>query len=307
MKKVALIFPGQGAQAVGMGQALYDNCPAAREVFDQADAILGNHLKEVIFSGPAERLTSTAYCQPAILTMSVAALRALTAHEKYAAIEPVFTAGLSLGEYAALVAGGALSFEETLRLVERRSAFMEEAAQAHPGRMAAIIGLEREQIQTVCDQVGAEVANFNSPQQTVITGVGEQVEAAAALLKEAGAKNVVMLEVSGAFHSSLMQPAADRFEEELKKVNLRMARVPIVANVDACPATDPDIIRANLAAQITSSVQWVDSVLYMAGQGVTDFIEIGPGTVLKGLIRRINRDLNVQCIQEPGDIEKLSF
>ncbi|MCR4336904.1 MAG: ACP S-malonyltransferase, partial [Candidatus Omnitrophica bacterium] len=305
--KVAFIFPGQGAQYVGMGQDFYQQSPQAKTIFDQADNILKNNLRRVIFEGPAEQLTSTAYCQPAIFTMSIAALKALEAHPIFEKIEPCFAAGLSLGECTALAAAEALSFEDTLRLVSRRSALMEEACKMSKGKMYAIIGLERPQVTEICQQTGAEVANFNSPQQIVITGHADKSDEAAKKLAEAGAKSVIPLDVSGAFHSSLMKPAADKFVQELEKFNFQNSKFPIVSNVDGKPASDPEAIRCNLARQITSSVQWVISIENMVNGGIQNFIEIGPGKVLKGLIRRINKDVNVHNIEKFEDIARLQL
>jgi len=307
MAKVALIFPGQGTQAVGMGKSFYDNSAEAKQVFDSADAMLKNGLTDVIFNGPAEKLPLTAYCQPAILTISVAALNAVETSEKFKNISVQYTAGLSLGEYAALVACGALSFENTLKLVERRSTFMEEATKLSQGKMAAIIGLDKEVIVKVCQETGAEVANFNSPQQIVITGHADKVEAACQKLSAAGAKSVVPLDVAGGFHSSLMKPAADKFDQELAKVDIRTPRCPIISNIDAQPATEPKAIRENLAKQITGSVRWVDTINFMAKQGIENFIEIGPGKILKGLLRRINPQLKVYNVENPADIDALPF
>ena len=305
MKPIALIFPGQGAQKVGMGAEFYQNSPEAKAIFDEADQILSNGLRDTIFNGPQEKLTTTAYCQPAILTMSVAALKAFEAHPKFKNVSVKFTAGLSLGEYSALTASGALTFAETLRLVERRSFFMEEATKLNQGKMAAIIGLQKEAVTKICQETGAEVANFNSPEQIVITGHGPKVEVASEKLKAAGAKSVIPLDVSGAFHSTLMQSAADKFVLELPKVKINTPHIPIVSNVDALPSTDSAKIQKNLGLQITSSVQWVASVEYMASQGVEDFVEIGPGKVLKGLIRRINANLRVHNIEKPENIDAL--
>ncbi len=307
MTNVALIFPGQGTQAAGMGKNFYDSSDEAKQIFDDADAILKNGLTDVVFNGPAEKLTSTAYCQPAILTMSVAALKVFETSEKFKNISVRYTAGLSLGEYAALVACGALSFENTLRLVERRSTFMEEATKLSRGKMAAIIGLDKEVIVKVCEETGAQVANFNSPQQIVITGHAEKVEAACQKLSAAGAKSVVPLDVSGGFHSSLMKPAADKFVHELANVDIASPRCPIISNINAQPTSDPAAIRGNLAKQITGSVQWVDTINFIAKQGVENFIEIGPGKVLKGLLRRINPQLKVYNIENPADIDALPF
>ena len=242
---IALIFPGQGAQKVGMGREFYESSLEARAVFDKADSVL-----------------------------------------------------------AATVA---LSFEDTLKLVERRSFYMEEAVKVSPGKMAAIIGLDKETILEVCQKTGVEVANFNSPQQIVITGHAGKVEAASKLLSECGAKSVIPLDVGGAFHSSLMRSAAEKFSVALEQTAIAAPRFPVISNVDGQPAIPPGTIRKNLAQQITSSVQWVDSIMYMAKQGIRDFIEIGPGKILKGLIRRIDPALNVYNIETPADIGKLPW
>ncbi|MDP2654727.1 MAG: ACP S-malonyltransferase [Candidatus Omnitrophota bacterium] len=303
MISVALIFPGQGAQYVGMGKEFYDSSSPAREVFDRADQVLKNGLRDVIFNGPAEKLTATAYCQPGIFTFSMAALKALEAHPKYKNYTVKFTAGLSLGEYSALAAAGNLSFEDTLRLVERRSALMEEATKMNKGSMAAIIGFDKDKLVEICQKTGAEVANFNSPKQIVITGHAAKVEEACKLIKEAGAKTVIPLDVSGAFHSSLMKPAAEKFVDVLETVAIRPSTVSAVSNVDGRSSQDPEVIRRKLAEQITSSVQWVETIQHIASQGVTDFIEIGPGKVLAGLIKRTDPTLRVFNIEKPADIE----
>ncbi|HCI44063.1 MAG TPA: [acyl-carrier-protein] S-malonyltransferase [Candidatus Omnitrophica bacterium] len=302
--KVALIFPGQGAQSVGMGKEFYETFPQAKAIFAAADKIIPG-LIDVIFNGPPEKLTSTQYCQPAIFTFSVAALKALESHPKFKNITPSFACGLSLGEYSALTACGALSFEETLKLVERRSFYMEEATKLKKGAMAAVIGFNKDKLVELCRQTGAEVANFNSPDQIVITGEAERVAKASEAIQAAGAKRVIALDVSGAFHSSLMRPAVAKFEAELQKCALKTPRFSILSNVDAKPETDPEKIRRNLALQITSSVQWVDSVRSIAAAGVTTFLETGPGTVLKGLIRKIDPALIVHNIRAPQDIEAL--
>jgi len=307
MTQVALIFPGQGAQKVGMGREFYDSSPEAKAVFDEANRVLGNGLTDVIFNGPAEKLTSTAYCQPGILVFSLAALAAFRAHPKYKLIEPKFTAGLSLGEYTALAASGALPLEATLKLVAKRCAYMEEATRQAAGKMAAIIGMEKDKVVEICRRTGAEVANFNSPAQIVITGHASKVEAACEVFRQEGAKSVIPLDVSGAFHSSLMQSAADKFRADLQAVRLSKPSIAVAANVNGLPADDPAVILQNLSSQMTSSVQWVDTVTNIAKAGVTTFIEIGPGKVLCGLIKRIDRSLKTCNIETPADIEALSF
>ncbi len=314
MTSVALIFPGQGAQEPGMGKDFYDTSSEAKAIFDNANTIIPG-LTDVIFNGPAEKLTLTAYCQPGIFTFSVAALSALKAHPKFKNLDPQFACGLSLGEYSALVACGALSFEETLRLVERRSSFMEEATKVTKGKMAAVLGFsaiggsasggDKNKLVDICKETGAQVANFNSPDQIVITGEALKVEAACEKIKAAGAKRVIPLDVSGAFHSELMRPAQEKFQVELQKINLNVPQFSILSNVDANPEKDPSRIKNNLATQITSSVQWVDSILKIKEKGVTTFLEIGPGTVLKGLIRKIDPSLQVFNIQKSADIENL--
>ena len=300
----ALLFPGQGAQCVGMGREFYESSPQAREVFDQADSIIKG-LKDVIFNGPEDDLTSTKFCQPAIFTFSIAALAAFQAHPAYKKFSPQYACGLSLGEYSALTAAGALGFQETLKLVERRSAYMEEAAKLVKGTMSAVVGCDKEKILLICLETGAQVANFNSPEQTVITGKEACVQEASRRLGKAGAKRVIPLSVSGAFHSSLMQPAVGPFSQALEKLSLKVPTLSLLSNVDALPTRDPALIRKNLAKQITSAVQWVDSINAIAAQGVRQFFEIGPGTVLKGLVRKINPELSVINIQRPGDLEKL--
>jgi [acyl-carrier-protein] S-malonyltransferase len=288
-----------------MGLEFYQNSPQAKAIFDEADQICGNHLNKVIFEGPEETLTSTAYCQPAILTMSIAALKAFEAHPKFKNISVKYTAGLSLGEYSALAASGTMSFADTLRLVQKRAAFMEEATKEAQGAMAAVIGFDKQKLVDICQKTGAQVANFNSLEQIVITGHKAKVDAAIEAIKAAGGQKVIPLTVSGAFHSSLMASAAAKFATVLNDVVITPTAIPVVTNVNAQPQTSAQEIRANLASQITASVQWVASIEYMVSLGVTDFIEIGPGKVLKGLIRRINPAVTVSNIEKPADIEAL--
>lgn len=304
MKNIALIFPGQGAQKVGMGREFYENSASAKAVFDQADSICANGLLKVIFEGPEEQLTQTAYCQPAILTMSMAALKAFEVHPKFQSFKIQYTAGLSLGEYSALAASGTIDFAETLRLVQKRGEFMDQACIQNKGAMAAVIGFDKGKLLAICAQTGAEVANFNSLEQIVITGHADKVTKAIEAIKSAEGK-VIPLTVAGAFHSSLMKPAAEKFKTVLSSATIHPTAIQVVANVDGKSHTDAQVVRENLARQITASVQWVASVEYMISQGVTEFIEIGPGKVLKGLVRRINPNVTVHNIEKPADLEAL--
>ncbi len=306
-KPVALIFPGQGAQKVGMGKEFYAQVPEAKQVFDRANEIIGDDLTRIIFEGPEEKLTSTAFCQPAIFTMSMAALAAFRASAKFSDIVVVYTAGLSLGEYSALCAAGSVPFEDCLRLIQKRGALMEEAAKANPGKMAAVIGFDQQKLAEICAASGAEIANFNAPDQIVITGTPASVEKASAMITAAGCRKVIPLDVSGAFHSSLMSSAAQKFARAVADVPFDMTGIKVVTNVNARPQGTVEEIRLNLPRQICSSVQWVDSIKFIASQGITDFIEIGPGRVLKGLLRKIDPALNVQNIQTPEDLAALLF
>jgi [acyl-carrier-protein] S-malonyltransferase len=258
-----------------------------------------------MFEGPEDKLTSTAFCQPAILTMSTAALRAFEAHEKYKNFKVKFTAGLSLGEYSALVAAGTINFPDALRLVQKRAAFMEEAAKENQGAMAAVIDFDQNKLIEICQKTGIQIANFNSNNQVVITGLKTNIDNAIEDIKLAGGQKVVLLMVSGGFHSSLMASAAAKFAVVLNDVAITPTAIPVLSNVNAQPHQNVSDIRTNLARQITDSVQWVKCVEYIVSQGITDCIEIGPNRVLKGLIRRINPAVNVMNIEKPSDIEIL--
>lgn len=290
---------------MGMGKELYLHSKPAREAFDLAEKLTGLEIRRAGFSGPEEFLKMTAICQPAILTFSIACLNTLLAHSKAKDLSIKFAAGLSLGEYPALVAAGALSFEDAIMLVKARAEFMEEEALAHPGKMAAIIGLDREKVQAIALNNAVEVANFNAPGQIVISGAAENIEKAKEAAVAAGARTAVILETSGAFHSSLMKGAAVRFSETLKTAKIVGAQFPVISNVTALPETAPDQIRQNLLTQITSPVRWEESVRYLASQGVTTFLELGPGKILKGLLRRIDPALIVHNLENPADFDTL--
>lgn len=299
---VALIFPGQGAQYIGMGKDMYEAFKESKAVFDRADEILGFSLTKLCFEGPIEELTKTINCQPAILTASIAALEALKTADSFQRSAVSYTAGLSLGEYSALVASGVLSFEDGLRLVRKRSELMEETAKKHPGKMSAILGLGRKELEEICRDASCEIANLNCPAQVVISGKREAVDKAKEEALSRGAKRAIDLEVSGGFHSSLMREAAVNFSDFLKKFNLENSSIPVISNVTARPQQNKEEIAQNLIKQIFSPVLWEDSIRFIAAQGVKTFYEIGPGNVLKGLLRKINPELNVVNIGKKEDL-----
>lgn len=294
MSKTAFVFPGQGAQAVGMGKDVYETLPESRAVFEQADEALGFPLSRLIFEGPESDLKQTVNTQPALLTASIAYLEAL----KSRGIRPDYTAGHSLGEYSALVAAGVLEFRDAVKLVRLRGQFMEEAVPGGQGAMAAVLGAEREALAQLCLSVSetdgqVELANVNCPGQIVVSGSAEGVAAIVARVKEAGAKRAIPLEVSGPFHSSLMKEAAERLGSELQGTVFRAPQVPVIANVTAEPVTDEEEIRGLLVRQVYSPVLWQDSVERLIALGVDTFVEIGSGTVLAGLIRKIDKNVKV--------------
>ncbi|MFP4975854.1 ACP S-malonyltransferase [Paenibacillus sp. CN-4] len=294
MSKTAFVFPGQGAQAVGMGKDVYETLPESRAVFEQADEALGFPLSRLIFEGPESDLKQTVNTQPALLTASIAYLEAL----KSRGIRPDYTAGHSLGEYSALVAAGVLEFRDAVKLVRLRGQFMEEAVPGGQGAMAAVLGAEREALAQLCRSVSetdgqVELANVNCPGQIVVSGSAEGVAAIVARVKEAGAKRAIPLEVSGPFHSSLMKEAAERLGSELQGTVFRAPQVPVIANVTAEPVTDEEEIRGLLVRQVYSPVLWQDSVERLIALGVDTFVEIGSGTVLAGLIRKIDKNVKV--------------
>ncbi|MFP3392865.1 ACP S-malonyltransferase [Brevibacillus sp. SIMBA_040] len=309
MGKIAFVFPGQGSQFVGMGQALAEQSPAARQVFEEADAALGFSLSQLCFEGPEEELKLTANTQPAILTASIAVLAALK--EKQPGFSPAFVAGHSLGEYSALVAAGALSFADAVKTVRSRGQFMEEAVPAGQGAMAAVLNIDRAALHAVCEEVTVsghpvQLANLNSPGQIVISGSAEGVKLAGEQAKAAGAKRVLPLNVSGPFHSSLMQPAADKLKAVLANVSVQDAAVQVVANVTARPVTESATIVDSLIQQVSAPVLWEDSVQWMVEQGVTTFVEIGPGKVLAGLIKKIApAETTILSVQDMDSLSEL--
>ena len=309
MKRVCYIFPGQGAQYVGMAKDLYENCEEARVVFDKAEEILPDAgVKRLCFEGPIEDLTQTANSQVCILVASIAAHRVLISwlisHGKD--LEVVACAGLSLGELTSLVAAGSIGFQDALRLVRRRGELMEEASLKNPGIMASIIGISVEALRDVCVLTGAEIANLNCPGQIVISGYKEKVEECMRLAVEKGAKKAIPLNVSGAFHSSLMKEAAEKFKIDLEKTGFSSPKIDIISNVTADYERSPEEIKDNLVKQLYSPVRWEESVRKIAGEGVDTFFEIGPGKVLKGLLRRIDQNLKVHNIEKKEDIVKIT-
>lgn len=305
-KRIAFVFPGQGSQSVGMGSSWIEAQPEVEQVFDRADRVLGLPLKELCLAGPTEELQLTANTQPAILTTSVAILAAISGLP----IEPVLMAGHSLGEYSAHVAAGSLTFEEALLLVRHRGELMQEAVPVGQGAMAAVLGLEAESVAEIAAEAADDevctVANFNAPTQTVLAGDRPAVERATRLARERGARRAMMLPVSAPFHSPLMRPAREGLEPRLDAVDFQDSRVPVVCNIDAVPVSSGAASREALKRQVDGPVRWVESIQWMAEQGGIDlFVEVGPGTVLTGLVRRIAPTSKTVSLDRASGVEKL--
>jgi [acyl-carrier-protein] S-malonyltransferase len=301
--KTAFVFPGQGAQKVGMGQSLAEACPAAKAVFERADEALGMRLSSLCFEGPEEELRLTENTQPAILATSIAALRCLEAYGARAD----FVAGHSLGEYSALVAAGALQFEDALRVVRQRGQFMQEAVPAGEGAMAALLGADVETVEAVCREASergvCSSANINSPTQVVIAGHKSAVEYAVVLAKQRGAKRAMMLAVSAPFHCALMKPAAERLAPVLGDTDFADLNVPLITNVDAVTITSGNQARAALIRQVASPVRWSESIRRLTDEGVTRFVELGPGKVLSGLIKQVQPDAQILNVEDAPSLE----
>ncbi|MGD2173852.1 MAG: ACP S-malonyltransferase [Candidatus Brocadiaceae bacterium] len=308
MTKTALLFPGQGAQAVGMGREIAQAWSVAAETFRLASELLDLDLEQLCFEGPPEALSASDIAQPAILTVSVATLRAL--QQDGQAPDVAGAAGLSLGEYSALVAAGALEFEEAVRLVRHRGLYMQEACEANPGTMYSILGLQDAEVERACEEArrrtGGRVwpANYNCPGQVVLSGEEDAAACAAEICNSVGARRAIELDVAGAFHTPLMRPAAEKLAAHLAAVEIRKPRFPVVANVTASPTDEPDEIRGLLLRQVTSPVRWADSMRWLIAQDVQSCSEIGPGRVLQGLLRRIDSSLDCQTVNTPDDLRQ---
>ena len=305
MKSIAFTFPGQGSQYVGMGKELFENFSVAREIFEEADDTLHFSVSDLCFKGPEEALRLTENTQPAVLTTSVAALKVLQAEK---GVVPQFAAGHSLGEYSALVASEALAFSQAVKIVRLRGKFMQEAVPVGEGAMAAVLGMQREQVEKLCEEISSgEVltpANFNSPGQIVIAGHSKAVERAIERIKQEG-KKAVLLPVSAPFHSPLMKPAAERLEKALEEVSVNDLKIPVVTNVEAEANTSKDKVKRLLVAQVSSPVRWEESMRKMIEKGIEQILEVGPGKVLSGLMKRIDSRVETKNIEDLKTLRSL--
>ena len=304
MGKVAFVFPGQGSQTVGMGKDFYESDQTVQSIFQEADSTLGFPLTDLILNGPQEELTLTANTQPALLTVSFALYQAVVS----AGITPDYTAGHSLGEYSALTASGAMTFKEAVHTVRKRGEYMEEAVPNGIGTMSAVLGMEQSQLEALTADITREgntvqLANINCPGQIVISGTTEGVQLAAVKAKENGAKRAIPLNVSGPFHSILMEPAAAKLAETLSSIEIKQAITPVISNVTAQPVTQPEEIKEKLIEQLISPVRWEESVRTLLDLGVDTFIEIGPGKVLSGLIKKIDRSVAIYSVNDKASLE----
>jgi len=306
VSKAAYVFPGQGSQSTGMGLDLYNSYPAARAVFDVADASLGFSLSRLCFEGPEEELTKTHNVQPAILVVSIACLKALESENIANFPSPVFVAGHSLGEYTALVVAGALDLTDAVLLVRERGRLMYEAGLKNPGSMLAVIGLDQETVKDISFRSETEISNINCPGQIVLSGAVQALSEAGKLAKIKGARVLIPLKVSGAFHSPLMEPIIAEFSEVVSSFKFHSPAIPVISNVTARPLADVDSIKEELVKQLRNCIQWQRSVEYMVHSGVITFCEIGPGRVLSGLIRRINPELEIFNVSGIEDIAQLA-
>jgi [acyl-carrier-protein] S-malonyltransferase len=306
MTKAAWVFPGQGSQSVGMCRDLYDNVKSARAVFEQADGALGFPISRLCFEGPEDELRQTINAQPALVTAGYACLEAAREINGDRLSTPAFSAGHSLGEYTALAAAGVLDFSTAVRLARERGRLMHEAGQKRAGAMAAIIGLDEVKLAEVCKQSDTVLANINCPGQIVISGAAENIAKAMEMATAAGASRTVPLQVSGAFHSPLMQPAVEGMVKYIDATAFKTPSIPVIGNVTALPLAAPEDVKTELKKQLLSPVQWQRTIEYMVQQGVTTFIEIGPGRVLTGLIKRINKEVATQNLGDLAAIKNLS-